>query len=93
MNGREKVIKGLEGVLYWLSEGEDRKCVAAYRAVEDALELLEEQEPKPVVLYGEDECRGIVCACPDCKAEWMGDKPDTHFCPNCGRKVKWDAAD
>lgn len=45
MIDREKVIKGLEGVLDWLSEGEDRKCVAAYRAVEDALEQLREQEP------------------------------------------------
>lgn len=44
MTDRETVVKGLEGVLDWLSEGDDRKCVAAYRAVEDALELLKEQE-------------------------------------------------
>ena len=44
MTDREKVIKELEGVLEWLSEGDDRKCVAAYRAVEDVLELLKEQE-------------------------------------------------
>ena len=48
MTDREKIIKGLEGVLDWLSEGEDRKCVAAYRAVEDALEMLKEPEPPEV---------------------------------------------
>ena len=53
MTDRETVVKELEGVLDWLFEGEDRKCVAAYRAVEDALELLKEQE--------------AVVRCKDCK--------------------------
>jgi exosome complex RNA-binding protein Csl4 len=57
------------------------------------LALLKEQEavePKQVVLNGKDEWWGLVCVCPDCKAEWMSDKADTHFCPKCGRAVKWE---
>ena len=63
------------------------------RTVKDALALLKEQEvvePKQVDLYGNDEWWGLVCVCPDCKAEWMSDKADTHFCPKCGKKVKWE---
>ena len=59
----------------------------------DALALLKEQEAvesKPVDLYGKDEWFGLVCVCPDCNAEWMTDKANTHFCPNCGRPVKWE---
>ena len=54
-----------------------------------AIALLKEQEPKPVELYGKDDWYGLVCICPDCKVEWMSDESDTHFCPNCGRTVKW----
>jgi hypothetical protein len=60
---------------------------------DDAIELLKEQEgvkPKQVELYGKDDWYGLVCVCPDCKAEWMSDKADTHFCPKCGRTVKWE---
>ena len=59
----------------------------------DAIALLkerEEVEPKQVDLYGKDDWYGLVCVCPDCKAEWMSDKDDTHFCPKCGNKVKWE---
>ena len=61
--------------------------------IDDALALLKEQEavePKQVDLYGKDDWYGLVCVCPDCKAEWMSDKDETHFCPNCGGRVKWN---
>lgn len=45
-------------------------------------------EPKQVDLYGNDEWWGLVCVCPDCNAEWMTDKANTHYCPNCGIRVK-----
>ena len=83
MPDREKVIERLE----YCAETRDgyvRDCI------NDVLELLKEQEPKPVGLYGKDDWYGLVCVCPDCKAEWMGDESNTHFCPNCGRSVKWD---
>ena len=56
-------------------------------------ELLKEQktvEPKQVDLHDKDEWWGFVCVCPDCKAEWMSDKDDVHFCPKCGQAVKWE---
>ena len=59
----------------------------------DALELLKEQEevePKKVYLYGKDAWYGLVCVCADCNAKWMSGKEDTHFCPKCGRSVKWE---
>ena len=81
MTDREKVIKGLEGVLEWLSEGEDRKCVAAYRAVEDALELL--KEPEPVSPF----CDKGLCVCGNC-GNWVY-KSD-RYCSKCGKAVKWE---
>lgn len=56
----------------------------------DALALLKEQEAKQVELYGKEDWYGLVCVCPDCKAVWMGSEAETHFCPNCGRPVKWE---
>lgn len=49
-----------------------------------------EQEPKQVDLWGKDDWYAMVCVCPDCNAEWMSKKSETHFCPSCGRKVKWE---
>ena len=56
----------------------------------NVIALLKEQEAKPVDLYGKDDWYGLVCVCPDCKAEWMGEEYNTHFCPKCGRPVKWE---
>ena len=88
---REKVIKGLELIIWevdhnsmWLPGDDD---------IRDAIALLKEQEavePKQVDLYGNDEWWGLVCVCTDCNAEWMSDKANTHFCPNCGKAVKWE---
>lgn len=62
-----------------------------FNKVFDKINALKPQEPKPVgLLYEKENWYGLVCVCPDCKAEWMSDKPDTHFCPNCGQVVKWD---
>ena len=101
MADREKVIKVLECCLkesdHLYSNPcngcpyEGQECIDRMKA--DALALLKEQdavEPKQVDLYGKDEWWGLVCVCPDCKAEWMSDKADTHFCPKCGQAVKWE---
>lgn len=72
---------------------ENRYCWNQIVMMRDALALLKEKEvvePKQVDLYGKDDWYGLVCVCPDCKAEWMSDKDDTHFCPNCGGRVKWN---
>ena len=87
MADRKKVIEQLESMRdYHRSIGNNITADIA----NDAVELLKEQEAKPVDLYGKDDWYGLVCVCPDCKAEWMGDESETHFCPNCGRKVKWE---
>jgi hypothetical protein len=98
---REKVIRGLEKCK--LHECDDCTEKGASQApwdcpvyddfVDSAIVLLKEQEavePEQVDVYGEDEWWGFVCVCPDCKTEWMTDKDATHFCPNCGRPVKWE---
>jgi len=63
---------------------------SAYRLATNIEKLLKEkeQEPKQVGLYGKEEWLGLVCVCPDCKAEWMSSESETHFCPNCGQAVK-----
>ena len=101
MPDREKVTYGLRCMCY--GDVECKECHYARNGsgwhdcrsncAKDALALLKEQEvvePKQVDLYGNDEWWGLVCVCPDCNAEWMTDKANTHFCPNCGRSVKWE---
>ena len=101
MIDREKVIKGIRKCLSHKPCSEngcpyEDECAVEHLndpLLRDALALLKEQdavEPKQVDLYGKDEWWGLVCICPDCKAEWMSDKADTHFCPKCGQAVKWE---
>ena len=77
----------------------DGGCWIRYKLFENVIDSIPSKqppvnetavEPKQVDLYGKDEWWGLVCICPDCKAEWMSDKADTHFCPKCGRPVKWE---
>lgn len=83
----EKMLNQLAGIGIALD-------VAGYHAdaqcVRDALALLLEQKPVPVVVQGEDEWRGDYVSCPDCGTEWMADADRTHYCPNCGRRVVWE---
>ena len=99
MPDREKVIRGLEickpskysrtcGICPYR---EEMNC--DYELYNDALALLNEREavePKQVGLHGKEDWYGPVCVCPDCKAEWMSAEADIHFCPTCGRAVKWE---
>lgn len=106
MPDREKVMRGLEcccthivgmscgNCPYEIEQREDEgisdcTSVLAY----DALALLKQEavEPKQVGLHGKEDWYGPVCVCPDCKAEWMSADADIHFCPKCGRAVRWDA--
>jgi predicted RNA-binding Zn-ribbon protein involved in translation (DUF1610 family) len=83
---KEETIHGWDGFSYKCSE-------CGFFVSKNALALLKAQEvdePKQVDLYGKDEWLGFVCVCPYCKAEWMSATDDTHFCPNCGRPVKWE---
>ena len=101
MPDRESVITHLQIIHTWAEFAHERDLqfftakhledIAEW--ADDAITLLKEQdtvEPKQVDLYGKDDWYGLVCVCPDCKAEWMSGKDDTHFCPNCGQAVKWE---
>ena len=96
MMDREKVTKGLEccSVL----EGKCEECPyeteVCYVAectsalAKDALELLKEQEPVPLIHSAEyEEYWDIENICPKCNARWISLAED-HFCPQCGQAVK-----
>ena len=107
MANREKVLKGLECCLVFDEDYQCDEC--PYRATEDerkvidwcchleelrkdALELLKGHEPvKPYKIPHSITHPGGAYVCGDCKIKIL--EPDDDFCPNCGRKVKWDAAD
>lgn len=93
MADRKKVIKAIDICLgHGHCDDCEYKIKGGYSIMDcrkpmmrDALELLKEQESKQVDLYENDEWWSITC--PDCQAEWMSDKDDTHFCPRCGKAV------
>lgn len=93
MPDREKVIEGLEhcsssdgcnGCPYSKSENGH---VCSFNCIRDTLELLKEQEPTRVesVCYGTDMFKRYRCQ--TCKAFF---DHKYNYCPNCGRKVRWD---
>ena len=87
MADREKVLNQLAGIGIALDMGgyhADAQCVR------DALAMLMEQKPVPVEEHEVDEwhCRDV--ASPDRVAEWIASASDTHYCPNCGRRVVWE---
>ena len=94
MPDREKVIKELEDSLAnqgcGYMDGVGELYAVSGENLQNAIDLLKEQEPKQVGLYGKEDWYGLVCVCPDCKAVWMSGESETHFCPNCGRPVKWE---
>lgn len=92
MPNREKVLKALEhhkktAVCNGCPYAEDSDTTQGYCPVyDDAITLLSEQEPvKPIIRGGFylaecgycNEIISLYCV----------------YCPNCGRKVKWDADD
>ena len=84
MIDRENVIDNLEQNIRWIEEIECHQFPGwgnVTMAMRDAVELLKEQEaikPAPGMLCGQCGCRIYRGA---------------NYCYNCGRKVKWDAAD
>lgn len=70
------------------------KLLSWANAVRDAQELLKEQEPvipdKPEEVWLCGNCGEIVGW-----DDWIISTDDVRhkYCPGCGRKVKWDAAD
>jgi len=93
MTDREKVIKGLEIERECVSRDCDRNCGKCDLAqdrdwllsvYDDAIALLKEQEPVPVIQR--EVMHMLVWCCGSCGvAITDGDK----FCRMCGKAVKW----
>lgn len=91
MTDREKVIKGLEETEIMLAHAVDRggemAVMGAFKClnrVEDALDMLKEQEPvKPRY---EDFSGYRIARCGNCNRHIVKHR----FCPECGKEVKWD---
>ena len=90
---REKVIKGLQEAVDWLS-AETSFTVIEQWVVRDALALLKAQEPvEPIPTLDDD------WECGHCGESVVGHtvlndggfEPVKHnYCPRCGRAVKWE---
>lgn len=98
MADREKVLSGIEhhtksSCFYNLSlcpyAGDMPDCIR--RMFADASELLKEPEPVPVEVHKKTEWCCHYVSCPECGTEWMADADRAHYCPNCGRRVVWEA--
>lgn len=49
-------------------------------------------EKELAILFSDDfeQFYGPVATCPKCDIRWlMSDRKEMHFCPGCGRPVKW----
>ena len=87
MTDREKVIKGLQEAVDWLST-ETSLTVIDQWVVRDALALLEAQEPVEPTLdirHGKSMWR-----CGSCSTALQPNQMHAKFCFNCGRAVKWN---
>lgn len=94
---REKVIKGLECCMSekicnspcpYKGQCDDGGYYFS-KAIEDAIDLLEAQEPiapKLIKMYPHD-----IYECGNCKHRSVGSKDyKAKYCPECGRAVKWE---
>lgn len=91
-NKLEKVIKGLQEAVDWLST-ETSLTVVDQWVVRDALALLKAQEPvAPVVDIDTWKCGN--CGHTLEYQQLLGDNVLFHeqynYCPECGKAVKWD---
>lgn len=90
MLNREKVIKNLQSVTNICALNGD---IQSMRAVDDALTLLEEKTPIEATEKQKEFAEKFGITVPQ---YWCGECHYmlaflTRFCPNCGKKVKWDA--
>ena len=89
---RLKVINDLQDAVNddWMWQHADYYA----KAMENAIALLKEQEPKPIA-YTDNPYTGLpVARCPKCgkfarQFHAVTDE-ETHFCPWCGQAVKWN---
>ncbi len=89
---REKVIRELKAARLFFEMGSKRAdgvvgnlgCKSGIKYIDDALELLKEQEPvKPTY---EDYFGNKIARCGKCNGYIVRYK----YCPGCGQAVKWE---
>lgn len=93
MIDREKVIKAFRTRIISDSEEFNAVEIPVGEAVQ-ILELLKEQEPKPIA-YIDNPYTGLpVARCPKCgkfaRQFHSAITEETHYCPWCGQAVKWE---
>ena len=93
MIDREKVIKAFRTRIISDSEEFNAVEIPVGEAVQ-ILELLKEQEPKPIA-YTDNPYTGLpVARCPKCgkfaRQFHSATTEETHYCPWCGQAVKWE---
>lgn len=99
MPDREKVIRELKAARLFFEMGSNRAggvvgnlgCKSGMKYIEDALELLEEQETTSTAESRLFHCEKCGYGIDDIYLSNEYDFDiDPHYCPNCGRKVKWE---
>ena len=88
MNDREKVIKGLGRVSNDIVDGYITEPDMACNTINDAIDLLKKQEPKPPVVK-ENSYGWKFYYCPSCGKEFYQNNKFS-FCEKCGQAVKWE---
>lgn len=88
MPDREKVIRQWEGIIDQIKQGNMRRPIAITLIYDTFALLTREQEALEPI-----KKPGIVTPyrCGACKTVLGWETEKQKFCPNCGRKVKWDA--
>lgn len=106
MTDRDSVINGLNEIMHYNGEQMFYNDIFIRGIADNALTMLKEQEPKPVVAekrrillddsyddakYFED----TFYHCPSCDRVLSRThmKKDIRFCENCGQAVKWNDID
>ena len=97
----EKVIYGIERCVCHVPDA-CRDCgydidpypACEYKLMQDALELLKAQEPKPPIVK-ENAYGWKFFYCPSCGREFNANRKHgrvnvENFCDKCGQAVKWD---
>lgn len=88
MPDMEKVIKGLHDIAGFIAGRIGIEHARNFlRTIDNAIELLKEQEVKTgywIDSAGNDKCS----ICGEEYSDLYPDYGNTHFCPNCGTKMK-----
>ena len=89
MTNMEKVIEDLNIARYILASPQTpnrEMCIKIGQAISAAIDLLKEHPVDTKVIGTFSDDIEVYC-CQDCRTTL---DPAFHYCPNCGRAVKWE---